>query len=124
MTEDLFLAVGGIEYRSTMDFSWRVGGPRVDHVITIPAGFVFQSSVPRGLWWFMSPHDPRFLLAAFVHDWLLQQGYGRTQAAAEWHDAARKGGAPYHLARRYYVAVAWWAVYKNNFYVKGGSVEV
>lgn len=91
---------------------WRIGGPMVDHQVTIPAGFTFDSSVPRGLRWILSPTDPRFLLAACVHDWLLEQGYGRAQAAAEWYDGARAGGAPYSLARWAYVAVAIWAVFK------------
>jgi hypothetical protein len=96
--------------------TWRVGGPNVDHAVVIPEGFIFDSSVPRWLWWLLSPHDTRFLLAACVHDWLLAQGYGRTQAAAEWHDGARKGGAPYGLAKLAYVAVAAWAVLKNGAY--------
>ncbi len=90
---------------------WRIGGPMVDHKVVIPAGFTFDSSVPRWLHWLLSPHDPRFLLAACVHDWLLEQGYGRAQAAAEWYDGARKGGAPYGLARWAYMAVAAWAVF-------------
>lgn len=99
-------------YMTNAPLRWRIGGPMVDHPVIIPAGFTFDSSVPWYLRWLLSPHDPRFLLAACVHDWLLEQGYGRAQAAAEWYDGARKGGAPYKLARRYYVAVAWWAVYK------------
>jgi hypothetical protein len=31
---------------------WRIGGPMVDHKVVIPAGFTFDSSVPR---WHMTP---------------------------------------------------------------------
>ena len=102
----------GGRYVLLLPFHWRIGGPMVDHKVIIPAGFTFDSSVPRALHWLLSPHDPRFLLAACVHDWLVEQGYGRAQAAAEWYDGARKGGAPYGLARWAYVAVAIWAVFK------------
>jgi hypothetical protein len=98
-------------YRLQSPLNWRIGGPLVEHLAIIPAGFTFDSSVPVALRWLLSPHDPRFLLAACVHDWLLERGYGRAQAAAEWHDGARAGGAPYGLARWAYVAVAFWAVF-------------
>lgn len=89
---------------------WAVGGPHVAHVIELPAHREFESSVPRWARWIIDPEDPRFMLAARVHDYLLEEGYGRTQAAAEWLDGARALGAPDLLARLAYVAVAAWAV--------------
>lgn len=81
----------------------------------IPPGFEFESSVP---WWgklFINPDDPRFLLAAAVHDFMLESGiYGRPQAAAEWYDAALAGGAPILKAKIAFVCVAFWAVFKPN----------
>jgi hypothetical protein len=107
-----FQCLSGARYGLLAPLRWRIGGPLVDHAVLIPAGFTFDSSVPRALRWLLSPHDPRFLLAACIHDWLLEQGYGRAQAAAEWYDGARAGGAPASLARCAYIAVASWAVFK------------
>lgn len=106
-----FKRTDGDRYELRDALPWRIGGPMVEHCVTIPAGFTFDSSVPRFMRWILSAHDPRFLLAACVHDWLLEQGYGRAQAAAEWYDGARAGGAPYGLARWAYVVVAAWAVF-------------
>ncbi|WP_284262452.1 DUF1353 domain-containing protein [Roseicyclus amphidinii] len=100
-------------WRSTQPLVWEVGrkggtGLRV----TIPAGTEFESSVPWWARWWIDPDDPRYLLAALVHDYLLEAGvYGRAQAAAEWYDGALAGGAPGWQARSAFVAVAAWAVY-------------
>lgn len=107
-----FRALPDGRYALAQPLRWRIGGPMVDHAVLIPAGFVFDSSVPVWLRWVVSPHDARFLLAALVHDWLLAEGYGRWQAAAEWFDGALAGGAPRGLARAAFCVVAFWAVYK------------
>jgi hypothetical protein len=64
---------------------------------TIPAGFVFQVSVPnwfqrnpndlwwaRALKWFLpiDPHDPAWLWASLWHDWALKQGWSTLRASA------------------------------------------
>ena len=82
-------------WRTTRPVPWDVGRKASGHRVTIPAGTEFESSVPRLLRWWMRPDDPRYLLAALVHDYLLEAGiYGRLQAAADWDDAARAAGAP------------------------------
>jgi len=82
-------------WRTTHPIEWDVGRQASGHRVTIPAGTEFESSVPRLLRWWMRPDDPRYLLAALVHDYLLEAGiYGRLQAAADWDDAARAAGAP------------------------------
>lgn len=101
-------------WRTTRGVVWHVGRKASGHVVTIPPGREFESSVP----WFvprfiLDQDDPRFLLAALIHDYLLEAGvYGRPQAAAEWYDGALAGGAPRWQARMFYLAVAFWAVYK------------
>lgn len=52
-------------------------------ILSIPTGFEFDISVPRCLRWFLSPHDPVWLVAAAGHDILLIQGQDRPFAAAE-----------------------------------------
>jgi len=82
-------------WRTTRPIEWDVGRQASGHRVTIPAGTEFESSVPRLLRWWMRPDDPRYLLAALVHDYLLEARiYGRLQAAADWDDAARAAGAP------------------------------
>lgn len=68
---------------------WSLGKKGSPYILEIPEGREFESSVPRWLWWAMSPNDPRFLLSALVHDHLLEEGYRPFFAAAEWYDAAR-----------------------------------
>jgi hypothetical protein len=99
-------------WRTVADVAWEVGRKGSGATITIPAGTEFESSVPWWAHWILPPDDPRFLLAALVHDHLLESGvYGRPQAAAEWFDGALAGGAPGWKARLAFVAVAVWAVY-------------
>jgi len=102
-------------WRSTQAMPWEVGTKGSGNHITIPAGREFESSVPWWAVWLISRDDPRFLLAALVHDYLLEAGiYGRPQAAAEWFDGAMAGGAPVLRAKLAFVALAAWAVFKNK----------
>jgi Protein of unknown function (DUF1353). len=100
-------------WATTRAIEWDVGRKGSGRRVVIPAGREFESSVPWWARWLLHPDDPRFLLAALVHDHLLETGtYGRPQAAAEWYDGALAGGAPPWRARLVFVAVAAWAVYK------------
>ncbi|MBF9042939.1 DUF1353 domain-containing protein [Rhodobacterales bacterium HKCCE4037] len=100
-------------WRVTRDFEWEAGRKGSGDWVLIPEGYEFESSVPAAFHWFLSPDDPRFLLAAMVHDFMLESGlYGRPQAAAEWYDGARAADAPAWKAKLAYIAVAAWAVLK------------
>ena len=111
--EPLFVGGARRRWRITRDVEWEIGYKGSGRMITIPAGTEFESSVPGFFRWFLNPDDPRFLLAALVHDFMLESGvYGRPQAAAEWYDGARAADAPVWKAKLAYVAVAAWAVYK------------
>jgi len=106
-------------WRNVEPVPWEVGGIGSGRHITIPAHTEFESSVPRLGRWFISRDDPAFLLAALVHDYLLEAGiYGRPQAAAEWYDGAMAGGAPPTKAKLAFVAIAAWAVFRQTD--KGG----
>ena len=95
ITTGLFARGEVRRWRTTVPIEWDVGRKASGHRVTIPAGTEFESSVPRLLRWWMRPDDPRYLLAALVHDFLLDAGiYGRLQAGADWDDAARAAGAP------------------------------
>lgn len=61
--------------------------------VEAPAGFVFDVSVPRWATWLISPHDARFMQAAAVHDFALQElGWPRELAAAPFGIALRQAG--------------------------------
>jgi len=100
-------------WRLVKDLEWEVGRKGSGDWIAIPSGFEFESSVPWWARWWIARDDPRFLLAAAVHDYFLEIGrLGPVQAAAEWYDGARAGGAPSFRSRAAFVAVAFWAVFR------------
>jgi len=101
---------GPREFLTAAPIHWEIGRKRSGLWVTVPKGFAFESSVPRLLRWFLSPDDPDFLLAAAVHDYLLERGFARAFAAGEWHAAALKAGAPRWKAGLAFVCVAVWAV--------------
>lgn len=110
-------------WRNAEAITWHIGRAQSGRVIVIPPGREFESSVPRWARFILSPDDPRFLLAALIHDVMLEDGiYGPTQAAAEWHDAALAGGAPRRLAALAFIAVAAWAVLKNGAGTQGAML--
>ncbi|MGR3626808.1 MAG: DUF1353 domain-containing protein [Limimaricola sp.] len=83
--------VGGTLYTTTGPLTWGIGrksGPP----ITVPPGFAFDVSIPRPLWLAFSPHDPRYLRAAAIHDWLLTDGWWRVTAGAVFLEALRADG--------------------------------
>lgn len=82
------------DYRMTVTMTWDIGQRGSGWVLNIPEGSEFESSVPRGLHWALSPHDPYFLKAAAVHDTLLEQGFRRAFADSQWYEAALSEGAP------------------------------
>lgn len=86
--------VSGIDYITNVPKKWELLKKGSGIWITVPKGFVFQSSVPRLLWWVFDPHDPVYLWAACLHDWLLKFGARPASAAAAWYDGALSCHAP------------------------------
>lgn len=94
-------------WRTTKDVDWHVGRKQSGYIITIETGREFESSVPWWGRWFLDRDDPRFLLAALVHDVMLENKiFGPLQAKAEWFDAAIAGGAPRWKAKAAYMIIA------------------
>lgn len=97
----------GIKYITTAEIDWGLGTHRSKTRLKIPAGRVFDVSVPRGLRWLLNPHDPRFRLAGLIHDHLLHvDHWTRMRAGGEFHDALRAGGTPPALALVMWLAVS------------------
>ena len=86
------------EYRTAKAVQWHIGKKHSGWVLHIAPGREFESSVPWVLRWLIDPRDPRLLLAALIHDDLLESGHRRFFAAGEWYDAALKGGVSKWLA--------------------------
>lgn len=90
-------------WKSLRLVEWHLGAKESGYVFCIPPNQEFESSIPSLLvwlrvylypffFWLPDQDDPRLLLAALVHDALLESGWRHTSAAGEWHDAALKGG--------------------------------
>lgn len=99
-------------WSTTERIDWHLYAKNSGILLSIEPGFEFESSVPRWAQWLISPDDPRLLLAACVHDHLLER-YGARPfpAAGEWHDAAKKGGYPRPLLLA--LGVVIWTVWKR-----------
>lgn len=101
----------GIKYQTTREATWEVAFKGSAWWVVVPPGFRFDISVPRGLRWIISPHDPRYHPAACLHDYLLVSGWDRVRAAAEFHLALQATGIPRLPRLALFLAVA---VYKWN----------
>lgn len=108
---DWCVPVGGILYQSIRPLSWEVGVMGSGLIVTVPAGTVFDVSIPQPpkrpkvflLWPFwivpfillklvnsiFNPHNPKFLKAAALHDVMLTSGWARTTSGAEFHEALK-----------------------------------
>lgn len=82
-------------WKSVPRIDWYIGKKFSGWVLTIEPGREFESSVP---WWcprwVVDKDDPRLLLAALVHDVLLESGHRAFFAAGEWYDAAKSADYP------------------------------
>ena len=90
---DDVIHVDGYRYALTSPLEWRMGtidGPKHQ----VPAGFVFDVSVPWFLHWIFNPHADRYFKAAALHDHMLSVGWDRLTAAAQFHLALTADGVP------------------------------
>lgn len=85
---------GARGYVTKVTYTWHIGRNGSSWLLVIPAGFEFESSVPKPLRWLWSPDDPRYLLSAAVHDYLLESGHRKDFADSQWLEAALSVGAP------------------------------
>jgi hypothetical protein len=102
---------GGIKYISTSPLVWELGYKGSGYRLIVPEGTVFDVSIPQSQprpwqpwrlpYWALrevvvkkinrlfNPHDPHFLKAAALHDTMLLEGFARTTAGAEFHEALK-----------------------------------
>lgn len=99
----------GIDYVVAVPLVWEVGRVGSGLKVTVPQGRTFDVSVPWALRWIVSPHDPRYLKAAALHDEMLDQlGWSRVTAAAEFHEALRSEDVGRFRRLVMWLAVSLW----------------
>jgi len=111
---------GGDKWRPGADLVWEIGRKGSGWDLILPAEFPFDSSIPRWLHWWRSPDYGPWLLAAAVHDRLLNQGHDRHFAAAEWRRAARAKDAGIAVEVAYF-GVALWAYAPRSWWTQKPS---
>lgn len=95
----------GPDYITTTQVTWEIGTKGSGLFLYLPAGFRFNVSVPWWAGWAFDRHDPRYLLAAALHDYALHRlGWGRVSAAAPFSEALRANGVS--RARRLVMVLA------------------
>lgn len=82
----------GSKYRTLAPVTWEIGRLGSGLKITVPAGYLFDVSVPWAFRWLIDPHDTRFLKAACLHDYTLEDGWDRVACAAVLADALKADG--------------------------------
>lgn len=71
---------------------WHIGKPASGYVVAVPAGFLYDVSVPWWLTWLADPDRPEYQRAACIHDYLLLQGWDRWTAGAAFFDGLKAAG--------------------------------
>lgn len=79
-------------WRTTKRVRWEIGTEGSNLWLQVPAGFLFDISVPWWLWWAVQPDNPRFMKAACLHDYALRVGWSRVAAAAVFAEALKADG--------------------------------
>ena len=75
------------DYRLGADVPWEIGAKGSGWFLYLAQSFQFNISVPRLLEWVLSPHNQKILLAAAVHDELLNRGHDKAFASSEFRRA-------------------------------------
>jgi|TARA_R110000851_G_scaffold216661_1_gene369629 hypothetical protein len=74
---------------------WDIGFKGNDKKEVVPAGFVFDVSVPWVARWLFNRNNPRYFIAAALHDHLLNIGYDRVSAAGAFNHGLLARKVPY-----------------------------
>ena len=91
-------------FRVTRPLPWEVGREGSGLWVVVPPGYLFDVSVPRWVRWLFAPDDERYLKAAALHDWSLDDGWNRIGAAGLFGSALKAEGVP--LWRRLVMVIA------------------
>lgn len=106
MVDNSWCKKGGSRgYVTVKEVTWSVGIEDGPFVLTIGQGREFESSIPKPLRWLWSPDDPHFLKPALIHDHLLEEGWRRQSADAQWYEVALSNYAPKWKTRLGYLGM-------------------
>jgi len=82
-------------YRTTEQIVWHIGFKGNPNKEIVPVGFEFDLSVPWYMGWLFDRHNPKYLKAAAIHDYLLHIGYDRVSAAGAFNHGLKSTGVKY-----------------------------
>lgn len=108
LARDWYVPLPGPRFEVRHPVIWEIGRKGSGLWVTVPPGYVFDVSVPPPLRWLFDPADPRYLKAACLHDWLLDDGWYRVTAAGVFGAALRADGVGFWRRVAMVVAVVLW----------------
>ncbi|KIT17459.1 DUF1353 domain-containing protein [Jannaschia aquimarina] len=79
-------------FRTIKPIFWEVGRKGSRLWVIVPIGYDFDVSIPVWARWLFDPRDPRYLKAAALHDWLLDDEWERVTAGGIFNRALRADG--------------------------------
>jgi hypothetical protein len=123
-TFDNFKFVEGADktYELTEDLVWEIGKKGSGLYLYLNKGTQFDITVPKGLQWLQSPHDRILLLAALVHDELLERGFDNAFASSEFRRAAiARGKNSVYAWLLFFLTLAWTEVKSISIYKRVGK---
>lgn len=86
------ISKGSLRYDLGSPTQWEIGRKGSGYYVALEPGRSFDISVPWFLRWLLSPHDRVVLLAAKLHDQLLEDGFDQAFASSEFRRALRARG--------------------------------
>jgi hypothetical protein len=109
-TRHLAISPGpGSLWTLTNVLTWEIGFKGSGLVWTVPAGFASDlASIPLLARLVFDRGDSRYAKAAILHDHMLDAGFDRLTAAAEFHSALRADGVKRWRRLVMFLAVALW----------------
>ena len=106
--ENWCIRLEGTEYISLIPITFDLGFKGSGFSYTVPKDFKFEVSVPRGLRWVLSPHNPKYLKAAAIHDHMLERGWDRPTAGGVFQAALKVSGVGSTKRLTMFFAVTLW----------------
>ena len=103
-------------YGSLTGYYWDVGkkGSQLRIYVDPVHLYDFDVSVPRGVEWLFDPHNIDHLVAAGIHDKLLEEGYDPAFASAEFRRVLRARGVPAKTAWKAFFGTLWHTAFNKR----------
>ena len=106
--EDWCVRLRGTKYLSSEPISFELGKLGSNFTYVVPSGFEFDVSIPRGLRLILSPHNPKYLKAAAIHDHMLSAGWDRPTAGGVFQAVLKVSGVGSITRLSMFFAVTLW----------------